>query len=104
MQGVSCIHSDTIVISANFKAWGIARLLVDEGSAVSILYANCWKQMELDPNHIVRDVREISGFNGAVSIPAGRILLDIELAGKQISIDLFLMDYSAPHNTLFGKD
>ena len=60
--------------------------------------------MEFDQNHIIQDMGEISGFNGAVSIQAGRILLDIELAGKQISIDFFLMDYSAPHNALLGRD
>lgn len=104
MEGVLYPHSDALVISATIHGYRVARLLIDEGSGISLLYANCWKLMQIDMDLIVRDTGEIAGFNGAVSIPVGRISLDVELAGKAVSIDFFLMEQTSPHNALLGRD
>lgn len=44
MTGVYAPHYNPIIIMANIDVWRIERLLVDEGSGLSILFLNCFEK------------------------------------------------------------
>lgn len=46
----------------------------------------------------------MAGFNGLTSKPYGKIMLDMSLHKKVISVDFYIMNYNVPHNGLFGRD
>lgn len=58
-------HSDLVVITTLVNNWGISRFLVDKGSALSLLYLNCWIEMELPDKFIIKDIGEMTRFNGS---------------------------------------
>lgn len=70
---------------------------------LSLLYLNYWQKIKLQDDFIVKNIGEVAGFNGAPSKPYGRVL-DIELHGKVVSMEFYLMKYNSPHNGLLNHD
>lgn len=52
-------HADPIVIITSISEWWVSLLLVDEGSSLSLLYQNCYKEMRLEDKFIVKDVDKV---------------------------------------------
>lgn len=93
-------HSNLVAITSSINNYRVSRLLINEGSALSLLYPQCWSKMELQYEFISKVV----GFKGSTSKPYGLAMLNIELHGKVITIDFYLMNYNAPYNRLLGHD
>lgn len=74
----------------------MARLVVDEGVAVKLLYANVWKVIGLNENHFMENAATIAGFNDTSSKHAHCILMNVELPDKVVHTDFFLMDLTTP--------
>lgn len=73
----------------------VQRLMVDEGSVPTILFANCWVRMKL-LDEIIHDVTdEIAGFNGYKYKLKGRVTLIISLRDKHMVINFLHMNYTA---------
>lgn len=104
MDAVLVPYNDLMVITTTIGEFSISRLLVDEGSALSLLYLKCWPKMELRDEFIVKDVGELFSLNGSTSKPYGRTVLDIVVHNKVVSIDFYLMDYNDPNNEPLGHD
>lgn len=49
--GIATPHCDPIIIIVGHTKSVVARLLVDKGAVVNVLYVDCWQQMVLPKNH-----------------------------------------------------
>ncbi|KAF5175956.1 hypothetical protein FRX31_034457 [Thalictrum thalictroides] len=45
--GIFCPHNDALVITAWVAMWRVQRIMVDVGSSASVLFSNCYSQMQL---------------------------------------------------------
>lgn len=97
-------YNNPVVITVIMGEFRTILLLVDEGSALSLLYLNYKTRMELKDEFIIKEVGEVAGFNSFTSKPYVKIMLDITVHNKAISIKFNLMNYNAPHNGLLGYD
>lgn len=89
-----------MAITISVNKWRISRSLVDEGSALSLLYQNCWSKIDLPDKFTLKDVGKVTDFNGSTTKPYGQAMLNIKLQGKVASIDFYPGNYKAPHNGL----
>lgn len=95
-EAVLVPHNDPVVTTATVGDCKISHLLVEEGSASSLLYLNSWSMMKLKDELILKNVGEVAGFNGSTSQPYGKIMLNVTLHNKVVSSDFYLMSYNPP--------
>ncbi|KAL2471770.1 Uncharacterized protein Adt_39906 [Abeliophyllum distichum] len=88
--GIHYLHCDALVVRAIVARNGLGRMLVDDGSAVNILFGSAFDQMEVD--HKVMAISEpLFGFTGDSLIPRRRITLAVDF-GESL----------APHQEIHG--
>lgn len=97
-------YNDPLVITTTIGEFGINHLLVDEGSALSLVYLNYWLKMELKDEFIIKDVGEVASFNGLTLNSYGWVMTGIVLDNKAVLVDIYLMNYNAPHGRLLCCD
>ncbi|KAF5185234.1 hypothetical protein FRX31_025179, partial [Thalictrum thalictroides] len=80
--GVFCPHNDALVITAWVAMWRVQRIMVDAGSSASILFSNCYSQMQLAGDLIIPEDNPVVGFDGTAAKAVGRISLTINVGHK----------------------
>lgn len=60
--------------------------------------------MDLKEEFIIKDVDEVTGFNGSTYKLFRKVMLDISFHNKVVSVDFYLVDYNMPHNGFLGYD
>lgn len=79
-------YFDPVIIFVFIDTRRIERILFDEGSVSTILYAIYQNNMDLSSVHIIKDTQLVSSFDGTKLQPYGYILLPICLAEKTFNI------------------
>lgn len=102
MANIYAPHQNPMIITTQVGIWSIERILVDEGSGLSILFSNCIESMKLPQDVITFDIGDMYGINANNSSTACIILLGVTVMGKGLTIDFLLMDYKYHHNTILG--
>ena len=97
-------HYDPIVITASVGMWNMERILVDEGSAASVIFANCYEKMNIPADLILEEHNPVFGFNGQKARPIGRVVLNVARMGKVFTVDFLLIDAKSPYNAILGRD
>ncbi|XP_057808481.1 uncharacterized protein LOC131022958 [Salvia miltiorrhiza] len=100
-------HDDALVFSANVANVLVHRIFVDSGSAVNILYLECWQAMGLEAK-LEPAVAPLYGFSGESVLPVGIIELPMTIGqpwGKKTRMVKFLViDAPKPsYNMIFGR-
>ncbi|KAF5197522.1 hypothetical protein FRX31_012891 [Thalictrum thalictroides] len=84
--GVFCPHNDALVITAWVAMWRVQRIMVDAGSSASVLFSNCYSQMQLAGDLIIPEDNPVVGFDGTAAKAVGRISLTINVGHKLASM------------------
>lgn len=71
---------------------------------MSLIYLKCFFEMELKNELIVKNMGEVACFNRSTLQPYRKVMLNITLHNKLVSIDFYLMQYNTPYNGLLGRD
>lgn len=69
LYGVFQPHLDPFVISTFSSRWRAERIVVNEGSVAIVIYANCWKKMGVNSDHILTIKAQSLALNG-IGLPA----------------------------------
>ncbi|PON36170.1 hypothetical protein PanWU01x14_330590, partial [Parasponia andersonii] len=72
-------HNVALVIKINCGSTQLWRVLVDNGSAVDILYYDAFKKMGLSENDLKPDATLLYGFTGNSIMPRGMIDLMVNV-------------------------
>ncbi|KAL2498278.1 Uncharacterized protein Adt_23828 [Abeliophyllum distichum] len=102
--GIHYPYCDALVVRAIIARNGLGRMLVDDGSAVNILFGSAFDQMEVD--HEVTAISEpLFGFTGDSLIPRRRINLAVDFGEPPRHIRKFMKflivdTHSANHGIL----
>ncbi|XP_056696908.1 uncharacterized protein [Spinacia oleracea] len=107
--GVQYKHDDPLVISMDLNNHNVHRVLVDGGSAVNIIFRNCFEQLILEePEEALTKVSyPLIGFNGSAAIPRGKITLPVTVgegqAAKTLRDEFLVMDCDSVYNVIMGR-
>ncbi|XP_073138696.1 uncharacterized protein [Henckelia pumila] len=79
LKGVSSNHNDALVIRAMVANYDVARIFVDSGSSVNVLFQEAINQMDLGQYKMEPVVTSLFGFTGHAIRPVGLVHLPLTL-------------------------
>jgi hypothetical protein len=100
-------HNDAMVISFVIKGFLVHNVLVDIGSAVDIIFAKAFRQMQEPEDKIHDATHPFCGFGGSQIVALGKITMPVTFGyvhntrTEQVVFDIVDMEY--PYNAIIGR-
>ncbi|XP_072148529.1 uncharacterized protein [Setaria viridis] len=100
-------HNNAMVIKALIAGWTVGKVLVDTGSSADILFANAFREMNIDMNTLDLADIPLLGFGGKPVKALGKIALPVSFGDhdnartENITFDVVEMHY--PYNAILGR-
>jgi hypothetical protein len=100
-------HNDAMVISCVIKGFLVHNVFIDMGSAVDIIFAKAFRQMQEQDDKIHDATHHLCGFGGKQIVAHGKITMPITFGyvhntrTKQVVFDIVDMDYH--YNAIIGR-
>ena len=79
------------------------RVMVDQGSAVEIMYPNLYKGLNLKFEDLTPYSSPLVSFEGKLIIPKGQIRLLVQIGSKVVEVDFIVVDASSPYTAIVAK-
>ena len=79
------------------------RVMVDQGSAVEIMYHNLYKGLNLKSKDLTPYISPLVSFEGKVVIPKGQIRLPVQIGLEVVEVDFIVVDASSPFTAIVAK-
>ena len=89
-------HDDTLVITLRIGGYDVKRVLVDQGSAVKVMYPDLYKGLKLRPEDLTVYDSPLVSFEGKIVIPKGQIRLPIQIGPDIVEVDFIVVDAYSP--------
>ena len=77
--------------------------MVDQGSAVEIMYHNLYKGLNLKPEDLTAYKSPLVSFEGKTVIPKGQIRLPIQTNSEVVEVDFIVVDSYSPYTAIVAK-
>ncbi|VFQ76806.1 unnamed protein product [Cuscuta campestris] len=100
-------HNDPLVITMDINGVDVARVLVDTGSSVNILYLETFQKLRLCRTQLEPLKTPLSGFTGDTVEAEGSIVLPVELGSGEKTVwkkmRSIVVDIKCVHNAILGR-
>ncbi|VFQ91505.1 unnamed protein product [Cuscuta campestris] len=100
-------HNDPLVITMDINGVDVARVLVDTGSSVNILYLETFQKLRLCRTQLEPLKTPLSGFMGDTVEAEGSIVLPVELGSGEKTVwkkmRFIVVDIKCVHNAILGR-
>ena len=96
-------HDDTLVVTLRIGGYDVKRVLVDQGSAVELMYPNLYKGLNLKPEDLTAYNSPLVSFEGKTVTPRGQIRLPIQTGLDVVEADFIIMDAYSPYTTIVAR-
>ncbi|XP_050264192.1 uncharacterized protein LOC126708440 [Quercus robur] len=96
-------HDDTLVVTLRIGGYDVKRVLVDQGSAVKIMYPDLYKGLRLKPEDWTTYNSPLISFEGKTVIPKGQIRLPIQTGSEVVEVDFIVVDAYSPYTAIVAR-
>ncbi|VFQ78615.1 unnamed protein product [Cuscuta campestris] len=100
-------HNDPLVITMDINGVDVARVLVDTGSSVNILYLETFQKLRLSRTQLEPLKTPLSGFTGDTVEAEGSIVLPVEQGSGEKTVwkkmRFIVVDIKCVHNAILGR-
>ncbi|XP_075503974.1 uncharacterized protein LOC142541301 [Primulina tabacum] len=107
MKGVADPHNDALVIRAMIANYEVARIFVDSGSSVNVLFKEAMDQMDLGEYTVEPISTALFGITGHAIHPLGVVNLPLSLGSgdtrKTPIINFVIVDAPSSYNVIMGR-
>ena len=79
------------------------RVLVDQGSAVEIMYPDLYKGLNLKPDDLTTYDSPLVSFEGKTVIPRSQIRLPIQTDSEVVEMDFIVVDAYSPFTNIVAR-
>ena len=79
------------------------RVLVDQGSAVEIMYPDLYNGLNLKPEDLTAYDSPLVSFEGKTVTPRGQIKLPIQTGSDVVEVDFIVMDAYSPYTAIVAR-
>ena len=79
------------------------RMLVNQGSAVEIMYHDLYKGLNLKPEDLTAYDSPLVSFEGKTVIPRGHIRLLIQTNSEMVEVDLIVVDAYSSYTAIVAR-
>ncbi|XP_065619262.1 uncharacterized protein LOC136063187 [Quercus suber] len=77
--------------------------MVDQGSAVEIMYPDLYKGLNLKPDDLTPYNSPLVSFEGRVVTPKGQIRLPVQTGSEVVDVDFIVVDVYFPYTTIVAR-
>ena len=79
------------------------RVLVDQGSAVEIMYPDLYKGLNVKPKDLTTYDSPLVSFEGKMVIPKDQIKLPIQTDSEIVEVDFIVVDSYSPYTAIMAR-
>ena len=96
-------HDDALVVTLKIEGYDVKRVLVDQGSAIEIMYPNLYKGLNLKPEDLTAYDSPLVSFEGKMVIPKCQSRLPIQIDSEIVEVDFIVVDSYSPYTAIVAK-
>ena len=79
------------------------RVLVDQGSAVQVMYLDLYRGLNLKPEDLTTYNSPLVSFEGKTVTPMGQIKLPIQTGSDVVEVDFIVVDAYSPYTAIVAR-
>ena len=91
------------MITLRIGGYDVKRIMVDQGSAVEIMYPNLYKGLNLKAENLTPYSSPLASFKGKIIISKGQIRLPVQTNSKMVEVDFIVVDAYSPYTAIVTK-
>ena len=96
-------HDDALVVTLRIGGYDVKRVMVDQGSAVEIMYPDLYKGLGLKPKDLTTYRSPLVSFEGKMVVPKGQIRLPVQVGADVVEVDFIVVDAFSPYTAIMGR-
>ena len=96
-------HDDALVVTLRIGGYDVKRVMVDQGSAVDIMYPDLYKGLGLKPEDLATYNSPLVSFEGRMVAPKGLIRLPVQAGMDVVEVDFIVVDIFSPYTAILGR-
>ena len=96
-------HDDALVVTLRIGGYDVKRVLVDQGSAVEVMYPNLYKGLNLKLEELSAYDSPLLSFEGKTVTPKGTIRLPIQADSDVVEVDFIVVDAYSPYTAIVAR-
>ena len=89
-------HDDALVVTLRIEGYHVRRLLIDQGSAVEVMYPDLYKGLKLRSEDLTAYDSFLVSFEGKTVTLKGQIRLPIQIGSDIVEVDFIVVDAYSP--------
>ena len=96
-------HDGALVVTLRIGGYDVKSVLVDQDSAVKVMYPNLYKGLNLKPKDLSAYDSPLVSFEGKTITPKGQIKLPIQTGSNVVEVDFIVVDAYSPYTTIVAR-
>ncbi|XP_065635831.1 uncharacterized protein LOC136070186 [Quercus suber] len=96
-------HDDALVVTLRIGGYDVKRVMVDQSSAVEIMYPDLYRGLNLKPDDLTPYSSPLVSFEGRIVTPKGQIWLPIQTGSEVVEVDFIVVDVYSPYTTIVAR-
>ncbi|XP_030963365.1 uncharacterized protein LOC115984482 [Quercus lobata] len=102
-QGTIQPHDDALVVTLRIGGYDVKRVLVDQGSAVEVMYPDLYKGLNLKQEDLSPYDSPLVSFEGKIVIPKGMIRLPVQTDSDMVEVNFIVVDAYSPYTAIVAR-
>ena len=95
-------HDDALVVTLRIGGYDVKRVMINQGSAVEIMYPDLYKGLGLKPENLMTYSSLLESFKGKTVVPKGQIRLPMQAGTDVVEVDFIVVDAFSPYTAIMG--
>ena len=96
-------HNDALVITFRIGGYNVKRVMVDQDSAVEIMYPDLYKGLNLKAEDLTPYSSPLVSFEGKIIIPKGQVRLPMQTGSEVVEVDFIIVDAYSPYTAIVAR-
>ena len=96
-------HDDALVVTLRIRGYDVKRVLVDQGSAVEVMYPDLYKGLKLRPEDLTAYDSPLISFEGKTVTLKDQIRLPIQTGSDIVEVDFIVVDAYSPYTAIVAR-
>ncbi|XP_024011257.1 uncharacterized protein LOC112086524 [Eutrema salsugineum] len=100
--GIDRPHNDPLVIELTIRDHDVARVLIDIGSSVNVIFRETLRRMGIDLSEVEAIPKPLTGFSRETTMTMGTLRLPVVAGGVTKIVEFCVTDHPAIYNVIMG--
>ena len=96
-------HDNALVVTLRIGEYDVKRVLVDQGSAVEVIYPDLYRGLNLKPEDLTTYDSPLVSFEGKTVTLMGQIRLPIQTGSDVVDVDFIVVDAYSPYTAIVAR-